>query len=261
MTNLDPQAVLASVRRLVSETRVDQSDAFVLSPALRIDDAAQNNPTSISEPLVLSADQAVKMPETLEATEVPTEWSPAYDDTPNADAVAHAAHMTLEERIAELESAVGAQLSDWEPDGSEDLTEEIPQEVPRAFAETGARVLRFQSAPDRGADTPQAVVEPTKAPQADKRVFDSARVEDIRAAALDAARRSAQDAAASSIRNSFSDTGLEDDELMDEEALRDFVAQVIREELQGALGERITRNVRRLVRREVQRALALREFD
>lgn len=42
----------------------------------------------------------------------------------------------------------------------------------------------------------------------------------------------------------------------DEEALRMLVAQLIREELRGVLGERITHNVRKLVRREIQRALA-----
>lgn len=40
-----------------------------------------------------------------------------------------------------------------------------------------------------------------------------------------------------------------------DEALRDLVRAVIREELQGDLGDRITRNVRKLVRREISRAL------
>ncbi|SIS50801.1 hypothetical protein [Phaeovulum vinaykumarii] len=48
----------------------------------------------------------------------------------------------------------------------------------------------------------------------------------------------------------------ESDPLLDEEALRILVSDIIREELQGTLGERITRNVRKLVRREIQRALA-----
>ena len=39
-------------------------------------------------------------------------------------------------------------------------------------------------------------------------------------------------------------------------ALRRLVAELIREELQGELGERITRNVRKLVRREINRAIA-----
>lgn len=46
-----------------------------------------------------------------------------------------------------------------------------------------------------------------------------------------------------------------DDGVIDREALRELVAEIIRQELQGPLGERITRNVRKLVRREINRAL------
>ena len=49
--------------------------------------------------------------------------------------------------------------------------------------------------------------------------------------------------------------------LISEDELRQLVARMIREELQGVLGERITRNVRKLVRREVQRALAEHDLD
>ncbi|MEM1233353.1 MAG: hypothetical protein AAGH70_04435 [Pseudomonadota bacterium] len=52
------------------------------------------------------------------------------------------------------------------------------------------------------------------------------------------------------------DGGAETEVSLDEEQLRDMVAEIVREELQGELGERITRNVRRLVRREINRALA-----
>lgn len=48
----------------------------------------------------------------------------------------------------------------------------------------------------------------------------------------------------------------EGDSYLDEDSLRDLVASIVREELQGPLGERITRNVRKLVRREIHRALA-----
>jgi hypothetical protein len=48
---------------------------------------------------------------------------------------------------------------------------------------------------------------------------------------------------------------------LDEETLRRIVAEVVREELQGALGERITRNVRKLVRREIRLVLAADELD
>ncbi|WP_136644469.1 hypothetical protein [Tabrizicola sp. YIM 78059] len=49
--------------------------------------------------------------------------------------------------------------------------------------------------------------------------------------------------------------------VLDEEALQEIVRSIIREELQGVLGERITRNVRKLVRAEINRALAARALD
>lgn len=52
-----------------------------------------------------------------------------------------------------------------------------------------------------------------------------------------------------------------DEALLDEEALREMVSEIVRQELQGALGERITRNVRKLVRREIHRALASQELE
>jgi hypothetical protein len=52
-----------------------------------------------------------------------------------------------------------------------------------------------------------------------------------------------------------------DEALVDADALRDLVAEIIRQELQGALGERITRNVRKLVRREINRVLESRSFE
>lgn len=52
------------------------------------------------------------------------------------------------------------------------------------------------------------------------------------------------------------DYGLPPGLALDEEALRDLVRELIVEELQGPLGERITRNIRKLVRAEIARALA-----
>lgn len=59
----------------------------------------------------------------------------------------------------------------------------------------------------------------------------------------------------------FDDEDDLDNRPFDEEMLRDLVRDIIREELQGALGERITRNVRKLVRAEIARALAVRDFE
>lgn len=54
---------------------------------------------------------------------------------------------------------------------------------------------------------------------------------------------------------------LEDETFLDEGMLRELVRDIVREELQGALGERITRNVRKLVRREINRALSLQDME
>ncbi|SHH68534.1 V-type ATPase subunit [Cognatishimia maritima] len=43
--------------------------------------------------------------------------------------------------------------------------------------------------------------------------------------------------------------------ILDEDMLRELVGEIVRQELQGPLGERITRNVRKLVRREINRVL------
>jgi len=43
--------------------------------------------------------------------------------------------------------------------------------------------------------------------------------------------------------------------ILDEEALRDVVNSIVREELQGELGDRISRNLRKLIRRELAQML------
>ena len=43
---------------------------------------------------------------------------------------------------------------------------------------------------------------------------------------------------------------------LDEATLREIVRDVLREELQGPMGTRVTRNLRRLIRAEVARAMA-----
>lgn len=47
---------------------------------------------------------------------------------------------------------------------------------------------------------------------------------------------------------------------LDEETLRELIRDVLREELQGPMGERITRNIRKLVRAELARAISFRNL-
>jgi len=53
----------------------------------------------------------------------------------------------------------------------------------------------------------------------------------------------------------------EETAMVDETALREMVAQMVRDELRGTLGERITQSVRKLVRREIQRALIGQDYE
>ncbi|MCA0995460.1 hypothetical protein [Alloyangia pacifica] len=48
---------------------------------------------------------------------------------------------------------------------------------------------------------------------------------------------------------------------LDQETLRKLVAEVVREELQGAIGERVSRNLRKLVRNEIQRIAMSADLD
>lgn len=83
-------------------------------------------------------------------------------------------------------------------------------------------------------------------------------------AAVDASATAAPDPAGfATARPAAPEQGLFDGDApgIDEEMLRDVVREIIREELAGTLGERITRNVRKLVRVEINRALTAREFE
>jgi len=52
-----------------------------------------------------------------------------------------------------------------------------------------------------------------------------------------------------------------EDGILDEDTLREIIVDVVREELQGVLGQRITRNVRKMVRREIRLALAAEDLE
>jgi hypothetical protein len=143
-------------------------------------------------------------------------------DTGAADRAA-----TLSAKIEALETAIGEIPDQWEPDG----------EVGDDYAGTPVQTLQWQdhdgddggpAAPAAWADAPPG----DYSPPADAPV-DAEPDEDL----------------------------FPDDTLLDEESLRELVADIVRQELQGALGERITRNVRKLVRREIHRALTAQDLE
>ncbi len=144
--------------------------------------------------------------------------------------------VTLEDRIAELEAAVASSDEEYEPDGSE--------------VEASAPAMDLSAFED---DTFELSPEHAVAPEPEAEAV--AEPEDT---AQETEEEPAEATSEASEGNVF-----EDDlsEVFDEEMLRDLVSEFVRKELQGELGERITRNVRKLVRREINRALAARDFD
>ena len=159
----------------------------------------------------------------------------------------------LEDRIAGVEAAVAARDDEWEPDGETDEPYSGSDVTPMAWEdyapEPELREPHFDDEPDdECADAPA----PAAPENGDEAVQDAE--ETVAASASDMAEEAEDDDA-----DFWSDDA--DEGILDEAALRDMVSEIVRQELQGALGERITRNVRKLVRREIHRALTSQEFD
>ncbi len=146
--------------------------------------------------------------------------------------------VNLEATIAELEAAVTAQSDDWEPDEGETFEQsawaesafpssdiDSPKEVETADVER-QELAEATIETDLDADEPPTVFH--SEPEADPEP---------------------ETLAAADIQES-----------LDEEAIRALVLAIVQDELGGELGERITRNVRKLVRREINRVLASREM-
>lgn len=139
----------------------------------------------------------------------------------------------LEATIAELEAAVTSQFDDWEPDEGE------------SFAKAAWAVSAFQTPRDESEKTPEPPSKP----------IDVAQIAD----ALRPQLQDRQDTAVPPApdKNALTASVMEG---FDEDALRSLVVEIVHDELGGELGERITRNVRKLVRREINRVLTSREM-
>ncbi len=166
----------------------------------------------------------------------------------------------LEARIAEVEAAVAAREDQWEPDGaSEDAyaggrTEPLPWEdhvetatpvfIPRAAHHDTAESSQDDAQDEMPSSDTFASGGSTSAREADGSFGESPAEQD-----------------ADTARGAEAWYREDTDAVLDEDALRDLVSEIVRQELQGTLGERITRNVRKLVRREIHRAMMGQELD
>ena len=222
----------------------------------------------------------------------------AAPQAPDEEALAETAdrRMTLEERISELEAAVGRQAVEWEPDGSEDADQETPRsmviDLPRAHPapEPEDETVLDAPAEDAGPEEVAATIETAADPATPEvaEIPDPADTAEttplvfshrLRAAAEDEAGDAGGGFAAGDAATGPAETAdrphlaavpdpavseapvAANTDRLDDEALRALVARVVHEELRGEFGEKITRNVRRMVRREIERALAARDLD
>jgi hypothetical protein len=153
---------------------------------------------------------------------------------------------TLSDKIAALEAKIGQTQDQWEPDG----------ETEDDYAGTPVETIQWQDH-DAEADT--------DGPETDTTADKTARTTPPEAEPeIEATLDTASTAPHQNVPqddDDILDLLPEDDTILDEESLRELVADIVRQELQGALGERITRNVRKLVRREIHRALTAQELD
>lgn len=280
MSSGEIEDVLSSIRRLVSEdlrpgTRNPDTLApadvsaqpaagkLLLTPALRVvsnslGEAATAAPLSAA-PVGANDGPFGQMDDVAEDTgavdtaePAKARAAPAADEDwlPEApvDAVeGHWDHAGVSRVVSEISAGVSDSDEDWEPEVGDAPVSGLSWQAPEWIEE--AEVVE-DSVEAAQRDAVARVL-------ADK--AEAAAVADIMARA-EKARVEAETAKAEMPKDA-EDIFAEDEGYFDETVLRDLVRDLIREELSGALGERITRNVRKLVRAEINRAMTARDFD
>lgn len=153
------------------------------------------------------------------------------------------------QKIAELEAKVARSEGQWEPDGrSRD-----------PYAGTNIETLEWKDHLEGEAGDTADVVADSVAGEGEDKTQDEEMTTSPSSDHGVGAEDMATDAVTDATMERLDELSAEDSYL-DEDSLRDLVSEIVRSELQGALGERITRNVRKLVRREIHRALAAQDL-
>ncbi|SFS67605.1 hypothetical protein SAMN04488040_1451 [Sulfitobacter marinus] len=277
VSNAEVEDVLSSIRRLVSEDRrvvskvtdnVPSEEKLVLTPSLRVANDAPLSDGNRAPRSVDVSDQATDaitdgdaMPASPTETGSEQGEENAPSDTAGSGTVTNFKQRSdilnlgvselvdesvksdgadrLSAKIAALETAIGRISDGWDVEERE--VNDFVSPEPLAMAWEDDIELDATGAPITA--SPDAV--PTKgAAMMDDTIVDAGPyVEE-------------EDAASES-----PDKTVGAEEYFDEDMLREMVEEIVRKELQGALGERITRNVRKLVRREIHRALTAQDLE
>lgn len=280
VTNVEIEDVLTSIRRLVAEGNTPRTlvprpepvvekpsaaaERFVLTPALRVADAPED--TQVDAPEV--EDEAVAPTVDIVAPEAePLVLEPASRLEPQLvhDKMTASERASLEATIAELEAAVTFKPdAEWEPDGSEART---TTGLAEAFAamqddiEDAEEVAQERVVPLRPAQH-EPTFRHTMAVEVETDDAEGNFAEDDDTDYGDDLRVGEDDGMP--IPDDLDETlaaYIAGDSALDRAEIRQMVVEVVRQELQGDLGERISRNIRKLVRREIQRATSANLYD
>jgi len=300
VTNVEIEDVLSSIRRLVSEDArvrpvgwqaepvaaaaeaapVAEAGRLVLTPALRVTEDAEHE-ADVPE---ADGDTAMEAEEAMEAHPEEGAFVHHADDSDHDDAA------DAQDMVDDAEAIVASSDDHDSAESYEDEGEDAgqgwatPEAAPLVLSDaaeeamvwedhhedaeldTAARAVTAEAATDAYSEDEEATLHPVTQEADTEHDPDAAGF--IFASTRDG---SGHDRAASAAGMEQADEGdamddrafllSEDETILDEETLREMVAEIVRQELQGALGERITRNVRKLVRREIHRAMTSHELE
>lgn len=267
VSNAEVEDVLSSIRRLVSEDRrpvaqvnenTPSEEKLVLTPSLRVSNDAPLADAYRKQASVEpsdgdndagSVDDQVSPSASSDTDAEPSDTVTSFKQRSSIlnlgaselvdDGVKSSGSEKLSAKIAALETAIGRISDGW--DAEEREVSEFVSPEPLAMAWEDDVELDATGAPIPASKDEGPI---DASPERVENIVDAdPYVEEAAAEAQDPAK------------------SIGSDEYFDEDMLRDLVEEIVRKELQGALGERITRNVRKLVRREIHRALAAQELE
>lgn len=261
LSSTEIEDVLSSIRRLVSDdmrpvprVAASSGDKLILTPALRV---VQADPTA--EPFTLA------------------DPLPMFVAVPRTTLI-DAPRSGLVDVVASVGAAVDAAPDDWEAETGDsapqpDTTQANPWALP---AEEDLAGMQLESAAELAAQdhfehrlSGVAAVDriPAWAQEDDLGPDDDIETPVASLHGTVEPDPVWADAAEASVLAALAEPEAADDAAydhamrFDEDVLRELVRDMLREELAGKMGERITRNIRKLVRAEIARALASQEFE
>lgn len=283
VSNAEIEDVLSSIRRLISESKATderadsgKTEKLVLTPAFRVHDegskkAADRAPDRDLEQKRSAASNTLPQNPPAEKADI------GEDDRPNPvfshrgysppdDGDVEEMHTDLSAtsddavsrtgRVSNFQDPTNQRQDLWEADGGDETTQ--------------TDVLMFHAARLRSEDEHVIVGESNPGDWSDE--SDGGEADEAPFVAVDDSADERSLPPADTVHNRDEHmtpipTGREveivgdDTDIIDEEVVQAMVARLVREELQGEVGEKITQSIRRFVRREIERALTLKGLE